>query len=77
LRDGKLYGCNYAGYASVAGLTAETAGDYYDLGTFSGEKKAELVEFRLGFNERGYMEFCKKCAGYGNNSHPVKAAEQL
>ena len=41
------------------------------------ENKVELLEFRLGYSERGYTEFCKRCSGYHNNPYKIKAAEQL
>ncbi|MDR1612417.1 MAG: radical SAM protein [Planctomycetota bacterium] len=76
-RDGILHACNYAAYAALAGLQAEDEGDWLDLRRVPGPARAELVEFRLGCNAKGYVEFCRKCAGYGNNANLVKAAGQL
>ncbi len=64
LRNGKISSCNYAMYAEKAGLCEIYEKDAYDLRQFSEEKKKELVEFRLRYCERGYMEFCKKCGGW-------------
>ena len=65
LRDGKLYNCNYAAYASVAGIGGEQdQEETYELKTFSAEKKKELVEFRLGYTTKGYTNFCRKCRGF-------------
>ena len=77
LRDKKLWACNYANYANVAGLSTVNEKDYYDLTQHSKERQMELVEFRLGYNERGYTEFCKNCSGYLNiNKNIVEAGEQ-
>lgn len=61
---GTISSCNYALYAAKAGLC--NLGEMYDLKDFTAEKKKELVEFRLGFNEKGYVDFCKKCGGWIN-----------
>ena len=55
LRDGKIYSCNYAAYATVAGIAGEQdLEETYNLEKFTLEKKKELVEFRLGYTEKGY-----------------------
>ena len=79
LRDGKLYSCNYAAYATVAGIAGEQdLEEVYDLTEFSQEKKKELVEFRLGYTTKGYTNFCKKCRGFTpENSEKVEVAEQI
>lgn len=77
-RDGKLFCCNYASFAAKAGITEENdISETYDLRAFSKDKKKELIEFRLGYSEKGYTEFCKQCAGYLEiNPYKVPAAEQ-
>jgi organic radical activating enzyme len=79
LRDGKLYSCNYAAYATVAGIAGEQdTEEVYDLKTFSNDKKKELVEFRLGYTTKGYTNFCKKCRGFTpENSEEVAPAAQV
>lgn len=65
LRDGKLYSCNYAAYATVAGIAGEQdSEETYDLTKFTEEKKKELIEFRLGYTTKGYTNFCRKCRGF-------------
>ncbi len=64
LRDGRLFSCNYAAYAEVAGICNEDVNDSYDLRTYTSDKAKELVEFRLGFTNKGYSSFCKKCRGF-------------
>lgn len=79
LRDGKLYSCNYAAYATVAGIAGEQdLEEVYDLSKFTKEKKKELVEFRLGYTTKGYTSFCKKCRGFTpENSEKREPAEQM
>lgn len=78
LRDGKLYSCNYAAYATVAGIAGEQdLEEVYDLIQFASDKKKELIEFRLGYTTKGYTNFCKKCRGFTpENSIEEKPAEQ-
>lgn len=77
-RKGKLYSCNYAAFASVAEITDEIDdSEVYDLTSHKKENLKVAMEFRLGFSEKGYVEFCKKCAGYLEiNEHKVKPAIQ-
>lgn len=78
LRAGKLYSCNYAAYATVAGIAGEQ--DYeetYNLEEFTDDRKKELIEFRLGYTEKGYTNFCKKCRGFtSENTMEMKPALQ-
>ena len=74
LRDGKLYSCNYAAYATVAGIAGEQdMEESYDLRTHTEDKKKELIEFRLGYTNKGYTNFCKKCRGF--TAHDTDAVE--
>lgn len=75
-RAGRLYSCNYAAYAAVAGIHPHLPTDFLQLRDFGPEKRAELLEFRLGFNIKGYTGFCSVCAGYGNSTAMVPAAKQ-
>ena len=78
LRDGKLYSCNYAAYATVAGIAGEQdLEEVYDLSNFNSKKK-ELIEFRLGYTTKGYTNFCKKCRGFTpENSDEIEPAIQV
>lgn len=78
LRGGKLYSCNYAAYATVAGIAGEEdCEEVFDLKNFIPEKKKELVEFRLGFTAKGYTNFCKRCRGFTKwNTEEVEPACQ-
>ena len=79
LRDGKLYSCNYAAYATVAGIAGEEdSEEVYDLKLFTSNKKKELIEFRLGYMNKGYTNFCRKCRGFvPQNIEEKKPAIQI
>ena len=79
LRDGKLYSCNYAAYATVAGVAGEQdLEEVYSLKGFTPDRKKELIEFRLGYTTKGYSNFCMKCKGFTpENDVAVKPAEQV
>ncbi|GFI01231.1 hypothetical protein IMSAGC005_00053 [Lachnospiraceae bacterium] len=78
LRNGKIYNCNYAAYATVAGIAGEEdAEEAYDLRMYDESKQKELIEFRLGYSQKGYTNFCKKCRGFKTeNNEEVKPAIQ-
>lgn len=63
IKNGKLYNCNWAEFAMEAGLFTEEENDFYDLKNFTPDKKKELVEYRLGYTQKGYVEFCRYCNG--------------
>ncbi|MDR1612415.1 MAG: radical SAM protein [Planctomycetota bacterium] len=71
LENKRISSCNYAWYACKAGLVEYIPGEYFDLTGVTDESRAELVEFRMGFSEKGYVEFCKRCAGYRRINHGV------
>lgn len=78
LRDGKIFMCNYSAYAAVAGINKTEADEYYNLRNYDETKAKELIEFRLGYSEKGYVSFCKKCRGFSSkNQLVVKAAKQV
>lgn len=70
LRDGKLFSCNYDGYATVAGINPKQKEEVFDLMEFCNSKKKELVEFRLGYNEKGYTNLCRHCKGF-HEDNPI------
>lgn len=78
LRDGKLFSCNYDGYATVAGINEVQKEEIFDLRNYKPEQAKELVEFRLGFNAKGYTNLCRHCRGfYMDNPLISKPAKQV
>lgn len=77
LRDGNIYSCNYDAYATVAGINKKPDDEVFSLENFTPMKKKELIEFRLGYNAKGYANFCRKCRGISqNNPFKIPCAEQ-
>ncbi len=77
LREGRLYSCNYASYAAVAGLAEEFDDETFDLRSYDKSQMKALMEFRMGYNEKGYVNFCKRCAGFVDiNPNIVQPAKQ-
>lgn len=92
-KDGKLCQCTWAGMAVMSGAKEPCQTDYYDLTAsttpivdrdgktyfaFQKDKCKELMEFGVGYSERGYVEMCGKCNGYLTiNHHFVPPAVQI
>lgn len=66
IRNGFMNNCNYSGFAQRAGVIEQDYSEWYDLNTYTKDKKFELIEYRLGYSNKGYTEFCKYCNGYIN-----------
>ena len=76
--NGKMYSCNFARFAMKAGLYEDSKNDHFDFRELSLEKRGELLEFLLGYTDKGYVDFCKKCAGWGSiNKIIVPVAVQM
>ena len=78
IRENKLYYCVMA--RSVSDNLGYHVGmnDYLDLDKLEGENyKKELLEFTLGYSEKGYLDMCNYCHGKDAINYPVPAAEQI
>ena len=78
VRENKFYFCVMA--RSVAENMSFDAGenDYLDLDALNGKDyKRELLEFNLGYSEKGYLDMCNFCYGVDAKKHPVPMAEQM
>lgn len=52
--------------------------DIFDISNYDEDKRAEYLEFMLGYSEKGYLEYCKKCNGSFNVNHKcIPAGEQI
>lgn len=52
--------------------------DYLDMDKLSGEEyRKELLEFTLGYSEKGYLDMCRHCNGSEAENYPIPAAEQV
>lgn len=79
--DKKLFYCNVQFGAYKGGLFPLYENDYIDLQDAKKndfEFKRKLMSFSLGEIDKGYLEFCKVCGGYGiDNNNKVITAKQL
>lgn len=74
LYDRKYYYCHLNTSAIRAGLFREDSNDYFEL--LSDASKRELLEYDLGYCEKGYNTFCSVCKGC-QSKDVIKAAEQI
>lgn len=71
INDGKFYYCNIAWSAEKAGLVMLEPGDYLVMEDLAKEKevgKEKLLKLSEGYFDRGYMSFCRKCGGCGEDN---------
>jgi hypothetical protein len=71
-QSGKFYSCCYELFARNAGLLSDI--DCLDLVENS---KMELLEYRRGYTNTGYVNMCKHCRGLGKNYMPAKVGVQV
>lgn len=78
IRENRFY------YCVMARSVSENLGyglgkdDYLDLDKLTGEdSKKELLEFTLGYSEKGYLDMCDRCNGAEAKKYPIPAAEQV
>ncbi len=66
LRDGKISSCAFFVFAENAGLINTSESDWFDMSTMHDDilDKRKLIEFRMGFNKKGYVEWCRYCNGH-------------
>ncbi|MDR1739446.1 MAG: radical SAM protein [Bacteroidales bacterium] len=76
LKDGKYYNCQDDGFALKADFVEYDSG--FSLLDFGKEDKMALLEYDYGYSEKGYVDLCRKCAGYLTiNKNFVPVAEQV
>ena len=77
IEGGKFYYCGQVIGADKVGYCLIEESDYFDMTAASINKK-ELLEFTLGYSEKGYLSYCKKCnGGFNTNKKMVVAGMQL
>ena len=80
LRDGRLCSCTYHAFAVNAGLIPDNISDWFDMSAMPDDllSKKALIEFRCGFNQKGYTAWCRFCNGVQTiNTNYAPAAEQV
>ena len=77
IRGSRYYYCVMARSVSEnlsLGLGAE---DYLDLKELETEDRKILLEFQMGYSEKGYLDLCNHCNGADAVNYPIPAAEQV
>ena len=80
LRDGRLCSCTYHAFAVNADLVPDDVSDWLDMNEMTDDllSKKILIEFRCGFNQKGYTTWCRYCNGVQTiNKNYAPAAEQV
>lgn len=76
LRDGKVFSCAEILPYNDTKNCEYLKSDYFDIKTNLNSK--ELMEYLLGYSEKGYFECCKICNGlFTVNKKEIPAGEQL
>lgn len=74
----KLYSCCYADFANEAKVYGSDELDYIDLAVKKRVDKGVMLEFMLGYTDKGFLGMCRKCYGGENiNNHYVPVARQI
>ena len=78
VRGNKLYFCVMARSVSDNLHFNEGQDDYLDLEQLNDDNyKKILLEFNLGYSEKGYLDMCHRCHGMDAANYPIPIAEQL
>lgn len=78
IRGDRLYFCVMARSVSDNLHLNEGKNDYLDLEKLDGDSyRKELLEFNLGYSEKGYLDMCHRCHGMDAENYPIPVAEQV
>lgn len=78
LYEGYVYQCAYSTYAARTGLMPPNENEAYDLRSCTEADKKILLEYSKGYSDKGYVELCKRCAGFwGINRNLIQPAQQI
>ncbi len=77
IRGDKFYYCVMARSVSDNLKFHEGEDDYLDMSALTGEDyKKILLEFGVGYSDKGYLDMCRRCDGAEAYRYPVPAARQ-
>lgn len=69
---GRFYSCCWEAFAYKAGVV-----DHADFLDIQRTSKKEILEYRLGYTELGYVDMCRQCLGIGEDTRYIKPAVQI
>ena len=78
IRENRFYYCVMA--RSISDNLGFHVGqdDYLDMDRLNGtDYRKELLEFTLGYSDKGYLDMCRHCNGAEAKNYPIPAAEQV
>lgn len=77
VRENRFYFCVMARSVSENMKFNVGEKDYLDLDTLQGDAGTKiLLEFNLGYSEKGYLDMCNYCHGADSVNYPIPVAEQ-
>lgn len=77
IRGDKFYYCVMARSVSDNLKFHEGEDDYLDMSALTGEDyKKILLEFGVGYSDKGYLDMCRRCNGAEAYRYPIPAARQ-
>lgn len=77
VRGSKYYFCVMARSVSENMGFGVGEDDFLDLEKLQGDYKKILMEFELGYSEKGYLDMCRHCNGADAQKLPIPVAEQM
>lgn len=79
LYDGKIFLCNAIYYyQKIDGYCDMENNDYFDISFYDRDRRKELMEYILGYSEKGYYNACSHCYGSANiNQQEIPVGEQV
>lgn len=77
IRGSKYYFCVMARSVSENMGIGVGKEDFLDLGKLPVDYKKILMEFELGYSEKGYLDMCRHCNGADSRKYLIPAAEQV
>lgn len=78
LNGQRIYSCSYQGYGIEAEVLEDSNLDENSLDLRKVHEKAVLLEFRMGYTDRGYVDLCRQCPGHDMiNTSAIPAAVQV
>lgn len=78
LYDQKVMYCGMGLVAEWAGYCNRSSSDYFDISQYDECRRAEFLEFMLGYSEKGYLSYCAKCnGGFNVNTRYIPAGKQI
>ncbi|NBJ92531.1 radical SAM protein [Parablautia muri] len=77
IRGNKYYYCVMARSISTNLKFGVGKDDYLDLNDIDERDKKIILEFQVGYSDKGYLDMCNHCNGGDAVNYPIPAAEQF